>query len=236
MELVRYADRPDLVESRDLASQTFPEYMTHHAMGHYWRQLYTDFPAFQLALLDCEALVAEAHAIPIPWDGTVAGLPAGWEQAFELGMTTSLEPSALSMLVISVDPARQGERLGGRMLEGAREAARGEGLRAVLAPVRPTLKARYPLIPIEEYMTWRRPNGSHFDPWIRLHERVGGEIAAAAPDSMLIEAPASDWEQWTGMALPADGDYIVPGMLAPLLVRDGHGRHVEPNVWIHHAL
>jgi GNAT superfamily N-acetyltransferase len=236
VKLVRYADRPDLVESRDLASQTFPEFMTHHAMGYYWRRPYTDFPSFQLALLDGEALVAEAHAIPIPWDGTVAGLPVGWEQAFELGMTTQLAPTALSMLVISVDPARQGERLGGRMLEAAREAARAEGLGAVLAPVRPTLKARYPLIPIEEYMAWRRPDGSHFDPWIRLHERVGGEIAAAAPESMTIEGPVADWEEWTGMALPADGDYVVPGMLAPLLVRDGHGRHVEPNVWIHHAL
>src|SRR2546423_1358103 len=119
MNVVRYADRPDLPESRDLVSHGFPQYMTHHALGHHWNRLYTDFPAFQLALVDSEKVVAEAHAIPIPWDGTIAGLPSGWEQAFELGMSTELEPTALSMLVISVDPARQGERLGGRMLEAA---------------------------------------------------------------------------------------------------------------------
>ena len=49
---------------------------------------------------------------------------------------------------------------------------------------------------------------------------------------MLIEAPVADWEEWTAMRLPADGDYVVPGMLAPLEVRDGVGVHVEPNVWL----
>ena len=111
-----------------------------------------------------------------------------------------------------------------------RAAAADAGLRELIAPVRPTAKARYPLIPIESYVEWRRPDGSHFDPWIRLHERVGGEILAPAPRSMVIEAPVSEWEAWTGVPLPADGDHVVPGMLAPLVVADGIGRHVEPNV------
>ena len=38
------------------------------------------------------------------------------------------------------------------------------------------------------------------------------------------------------MQFPGDGDHIVPGMLAPLHVRDGVGRHVEPNVWLRHAV
>ena len=53
---------------------------------------------------------------------------------------------------------------------------------------------------------------------------------------MAIEAPVADWEEWTGLELPADGDYVVPGMLAPLLVRNGTGRHVEPNVWMRHGV
>jgi GNAT superfamily N-acetyltransferase len=237
MRLVRYSDRPDLIESRDLSSQVFPEFMRHNVMGpRYWRRLYEEFPDFQQALLDGEALVAEAHALPIPWDGTVAGLPSGWDAAFELGMDGGQTPTALSMVVISVDPARQGEGLGGRMLEASRDAARTAGLRAVVAPVRPTSKDRYPLTPIESFIEWRRADGSHFDPWLRLHERVGGEILCAAADSMVIEAPVSDWEEWTGMSFPADGDYVVPGMLDPLRVRGGGGRHAEPNVWVSHRL
>jgi hypothetical protein len=30
--------------------------------------------------------------------------------------------------------------------------------------------------------------------------------------------------------------YIVPGMLAPLEVHEGVGTHVEPNVWMRHAI
>jgi hypothetical protein len=52
---------------------------------------------------------------------------------------------------------------------------------------------------------------------------------------MTIEAASSDWEGWTGFQLPADGVYVVPKMLAPLVVRNGVGRHVEPNVWVRHS-
>jgi GNAT superfamily N-acetyltransferase len=237
VNLLRYADHPDLRERRSLTEKVFPTFMSHNAMSpRYWARLYADFPRFQQVLVEGDEIVAEAFALPIPWDGTAAGLPAGWDAAFELGMETDLEPDALSMLVISVDPARQGERLGGRMLEASRDGAREAGLSAVLAPVRPTRKERYPLIPIERYLSWRRPDGSHFDPWLRLHERVGGRILAAAPNSMTIDAPVSAWEEWTGMEFPEDGDYIVPGMLDPLGVRDGRGRHAEPNFWVVHSL
>jgi GNAT superfamily N-acetyltransferase len=237
MKLLRYADRPDLRERRSLSGKVFPVFMAYNEMSpRYWSRLYTDYPRFQQVLVDGDEIVAEAFALPIPWDGTPEGLPPGWDAAFELGMETALEPTALSMLVISVDPDRQGERLGGRMLEASRDAAREAGLSAVLAPVRPTWKDRYPLIPIERYLAWRRPDGAHFDPWLRLHERLGGEIAAAAPDSMTIDAPVADWEEWTGMVLPEDGAYVVPGMLDLLRVRDGRGRHVEPNVWVVHRL
>jgi GNAT superfamily N-acetyltransferase len=237
VKLVRYADRRELVEQRDLSQQTFPEFMHHNEPGgRWWSSLYDRFPAFQLALVDDEELVAEGHALPVPWDGSIEGLPSGWDTAFELGMTSEREPTALSALAISVRPARQGQGLAARMIEAFRDAARAEGLSDLLAPVRPTWKERYPLIPIERYLTWRREDGAHFDPWLRLHERVGGEIVAPAPASMLIEAPVADWEEWTGMRFPDDGTYVFPGALAPLEVRGGIGRHVEPNVWVRHRL
>ncbi len=237
MKLVRYADRPDLVATRSLSSQVFPEFINHNEMGpRYWSRLYSEFPAFQQALLDGQEVVAEAHALAIHWDGTVSGLPTGWDASLPLGFDSGLEPTALSMLVISVAPGRQGEGLGGRMLDASRDAARRAGLGAVLAPVRPTLKDRYPLIPIERYLTWRRSDGAHFDPWLRLHERAGGEILAPAPESLVMDETVADWEAWTGMAFPEDGEYVVPGMLAPLVVRAGRGRHAEPNVWVRHRV
>ncbi len=239
MKLVRYADRPDLREIRGerLSGRTFPEYMHHNQSGtRYWRRLYEEFPDFQLALEDGDELVAELHSVPAAWDGSLEDLLPGWDDVFPRAFESGREPDALFALAISVLPERQGTRLSSRMIEAMRDAGRKAGLRELAAPVRPTLKAAYPLIPIERYLEWRRGDGSHFDPWVRIHERVGGRIVAAAPDSMAIEAPVEDWETWTGMRLPQDGTYIVSGMLAPLEVGDGMGRHVEPNIWMVHSL
>jgi GNAT superfamily N-acetyltransferase len=238
MRLVRYADRPDLREIRfeTLAARTFPEYMNHNELGgRYWRRLYDEHPDFQLALLDGDVLVAELHSVPTPWDGTAEDLPSGWDDAFTRAFESDRDPTVLCALAISVLPERQGGRLSSRMLNAMREAAGAHGLEALIAPVRPTRKAAYPLIPIQQYAEWRRGDGAHFDPWVRVHERVGGELLGPAPESMVIEAPVTDWERWCAMPFPGDGDYVVPGMLAPLAVRGGVGRHVEPNVWLRHA-
>jgi hypothetical protein len=87
-------------------------------------------------------------------------------------------------------------------------------------------------------MSWRRADGSAFDPWIRTHERIGGVLVKPAPQSMVIEGSVAEWESWTGMALPGTGDYVIPDALAPLTIdreRD-RGRYVEPNVWMAHEL
>ena len=239
MNLVRYADRPDLLEVRyeQLTKPAFPEFMFHNQSGErYWGRLYDEHAEFQLALLNGDELAADLHSLPIAWDGTDEDLPAGWDESFERAFESGREPTVLSAVMITVSPARRGQRLSGRMIEAMRDAARAHGLGALLAPVRPTLKARYPLIPIEEFVRWRRPDGSHLDPWIRTHERVGGEILRPAPESMVIEAPVADWEEWTGLQLPDDGSYVVEGMLSTLEAHGGIGRHVEPNVWLQHAV
>ena len=83
-------------------------------------------------------------------------------------------------------------------------------------------------------MRWTREDGLPFDPWIRLHHRLGAELLAAAPESMVISGSVTEWESWTGMSFPEDGDYVVPGGLVPVCFEDGVGRYVEPNVWMRH--
>jgi GNAT superfamily N-acetyltransferase len=237
VKVLRYADEPELraIRHETLSQVTFPEYLQHNVPGNlYWGRLYDDFPDFQLALVDGDELVAEMHAVPTAWDGTDEDLPAGWDEAFLRGFESGREPDVLSALALSVRPDQQSRGLAARMLEEMRQAAGRGGLRELIAPVRPTRKARYPLIPIERYVEWRRADGTHFDPWIRVHERVGGKILAPVPESMTMEAPVADWEEWTGMEFPGDGDYVVPEMLAPLVVRGDVGSHVEPNVWLRH--
>jgi hypothetical protein len=116
------------------------------------------------------------------------------------------------------------------MLRHMKEVAGG----VLVAPVRPTLKARYPLTPIAEYAEWRRDDGTHFDPWLRVHERVGGRILGPAEEAMLIEGTREEWEGWTQMAFPAAGDYVVPGALVPVRFEAGRGVYREPCVWVEH--
>src|SRR5262249_58692684 len=102
-------------------------------------------------------------------------LPHGWDDAFERGMAAG-GGNVGSLLAISVTPAARGRGVPATLIDAVREAARAQALDRVIAPVRPTWKDRYALIPIERYMTWRREDGTHFDPWLRAHERVGGVI------------------------------------------------------------
>lgn len=91
---------------------------------------------------------------------------------------------------------------------------------------------------MERYVRWRRTDGAPFDPWLRVHWRLGGEILKTAHPSMVVEATVDEWETWSSMAFPESGDYLVPGALVPVQIdREMNvGRYVEPNVWVHHPI
>ncbi len=122
------------------------------------------------------------------------------------------------------------------IIESMTAVARGAGLAPLVAPVRPSWKDRYPLTPIDRYARWERNDGMPFDPWLRVHVRLGATILRTDTRSLQIEAPVNDWEEWTGIAFPEDGDYVFPAGLAPLSVRDGVGSYWEPNVWMLHRV
>jgi hypothetical protein len=118
------------------------------------------------------------------------------------------------------------------------ELAAQHGLDPLVAPVRPTLKARYPLTPMERYLAWRRADGELFDPWLRVHERLGAEILGVCASSLVVEGAVGEWEEWTDMAFPESGSYVVEGALVPVEIdrEQDIGRYVEPNVWMRHPL
>jgi len=91
---------------------------------------------------------------------------------------------------------------------------------------------------MEEYLGWRRADGQLFDPWLRVHERLGGEILGVCPGSLVVEGTVAEWEEWTSMAFPDSGSYVVGGALVPVEIDCGKdvGRYVEPNVWMRHTV
>jgi GNAT superfamily N-acetyltransferase len=235
-----YTERPDLAARVGEVANPWPEFIHHANCNRHWHVMHERFPDFQLVLYDAEGdrVLGRAQTIPVRWDGTVAGLPGGVDDALEQGAALGDGAAdTLCAIVAVLDPAAQGRGLSSRVIDGMRSTAAAGGLRALIAPVRPTLKERYPLVPIERYAHWRRGDGSAFDPWIRVHERLGGEILGIAERSMTVEGTVAEWESWTEMAFPDSGAYVLPQALVPIEIDRGGdlGTYVEPNVWMRHS-
>lgn len=242
---VSFEDRPERWdEMPDITTEVWPEYNTHgDVLNRYWGRLYEDFAPFQFMLYDEDTgePVAEGHTAPCAWDGTRDGLGDGIDamiiSVFD-ARASGQPPTALCALAAEIRPRFQGHGLAVRMLEQMAAVARSHGLGELIAPVRPSAKDRYPLAPIERYMTWTRDDGQLLDPWLRTHVRFGGRIAGAAPRSLQISGTVSEWERWTAMRFPDDGDYTFPGGLATLTVDHAAdlGAYWEPNVWVVHEV
>ncbi len=211
MQVFTAAERPDLWQAAQASFRdSWPEYNLHgNRSGEYFGQLMPRHARFQVLLYDdaIDRVVGRGRAIPFRWDGSLEDLPAGIDAVGLRAVSEDSAPTAVSALAAEVDSDRQGRGLSRLIIQAMAAATRSAGLGPLVAPVRPSRKDRYPLIPIEAYSR-----------------------------SMEITAPVADWERWIGMELPQPGEYVFPGGLAPLSVADGAGRYWEPNIWMRHAV
>jgi GNAT superfamily N-acetyltransferase len=240
------AERPDVLdEVRALGGSAWPAFLGHDdVINRHWNQLWELVPDYQFALVEerSESVLACGNLLPIVWDGNAGTLPEGGVDSVLADGVEAIRrgtrPTAASALMIVVRQDMRGRGLSGACVEAMRAITKAHGLASLVAPVRPTHKHRYPLIPIERYARWRRRDGSLFDPWLRIHERAGAEVVRIAPASMRISGTVADWEAWTGIDFPGTGSYVVGGALVPVEIdreRD-EGLYVEPNVWMHHRI
>jgi hypothetical protein len=160
--IVTARERPDLAERGRETSAVWPEYNVHSPISNrYWGRLLTDFPDHQFVLYDeaADEVVAMGHSVPLVWDGTVDGLPAGFDAilpaAFAL-LEAGTPGTTLCALAVQIPERSQGGGHSATMLGAMREIASRHALDALIAPVRPSLKESYPLVPIERYATWHR--------------------------------------------------------------------------------
>lgn len=234
------SERPDLSEPAwALTQDAFPEYNGHgDVLNLYWGRLNEERPEFQFHLVDKDdAILARARSLPVRWDGTVGDLPAGIDGAIARGFDEG-EANVLCAMVIMIPRDLRGRGLSTAALRAMLALARQHNLQALIAPVRPSWKEHYPLVPIERYAAWRRPDGLLFDPWMRAHERIGATVLKPEPRSMRITGNIAEWEQWTRMAFPESGDYWFPGGLATVTIDhdSDSGTYWEPNVWMRHPV
>ena len=237
------ADYRDLIAP--LTEAIWPEFMLNDPVADdHWDGLFEEFADYQFALLsrEAQAVGGFANSAPLQWMGSLEDLPdEGWDWALIKSATDARagsRPNVLCGLQISISPDFQGTGLSKVLLQEMVGLAGSKGLSRVIVPVRPNLKSRYPLTPIDTFLGWKTDQGLPYDPWLRVHVRSGGRIIKSCPKAMIVPGTVSEWEGWTGMKFFESGEYVVSGALSPVRIdREADlGVYVEPNVWVVHEV
>ena len=232
-------------QAGDIADASWPEFMLHDPIAtENWHELFDRFSDYQFALLDTEndCMAAMANSLPFHWDQPLDELPEeGWDWVFLKAIEdhqNGRKPNIQSAIQINIHPEYQGRGLSPRMVLAMREIGRAKGFKDLVAPVRPTQKNAYPLTSIDDYIAWTDDEGLPFDAWLRVHVRLGGRILKPCHQAMTICGTRAEWEAWTGLKFPQDGQYYIPGALNPMQMDAGkdEGVYVEPNVWMVHRI
>lgn len=248
--LVTVAEQPELAEAIDqMVYDVWPRYVTQGDWRGYsdyvpdWYGMFRRWPHLQFGLLAEDGeMVACANGLSFGWDGNPDSLhDTGWDWVMDQGRVdfdAGRTPNTFVGLSASIPVAHQGKGLAISVVRGMHLLTKEAGLTHLIVPVRPNLKDRYPLIPIDDYITWTDAQGLPFDPWMRVHARLGARVLKPCRRAMTIGGHVADWEAWTGVALPGSGAYTLPDLLAPLVVDRAADRcvYVEPNVWMEHTV
>ncbi|WP_369309303.1 GNAT family N-acetyltransferase [Providencia rettgeri] len=248
INVVNYAQRPDLIEEcEQFLDRLWPPFMSQSAVSdEYWERL-DEQPNNQFQFIATvnekatERVIGIIRSVPFLWPyGDFAKLvEMGWDDIFNFAMENQHDGEPyISALSVTVDPQYRGQQIPALLIEALKQAAKEYGAKAMIVPVRPTLKHRYPLQDFDEYCAWKNAQGEPFDPWIRTHWRLGATVLQSVHRSMVITGSITDWQSWTGMSFPQSGKYIIPNALVPVTVDVPHQKveYIEPNLWMLHAL
>jgi hypothetical protein len=242
MDVVTSSDRPDLEdEARAGFRIKWPEFIFHDPITRvYLDRVEKYFSSFDILLLDEGRVVAGGWGVPMQWDGELPNLPDGYDGALARsveGHEADDAPNALCLMAVAVVNNETRRGLAGMALTALRTRATDAGLERVVAPVRPSLKPRYPLTDMEIFAGWTREDGLSIDPWIRTHQRLGATILGPARSSMVITGSVAEWESWTEMVFPQTGQYVVPDALGLVEIdrEADRGTYVEDNLWMQHV-
>lgn len=236
-ELVREAHRNSV--------GAFPEFMYHNQIiNDYWEELYNLFKRYQYVLCDPkdDSVLALGNSFPLFWEEPFTKLPDdGIEWALKTAVeqaSADLKPNVLCAFQIIVDEESRGQGLSYKAVEAMIDIADRNLFRSLVAPVRPIDKVEFPMMTMEDYIDLKNEDSSIFDDWIRVHLKMGGQLARICHRSFTVEASIEEWEEWTEMTFPESGQNVIPGGIAPLYIDRpaGSGLYIEPNIWIHHKI
>ncbi|PTM56833.1 hypothetical protein [Desmospora activa] len=231
-------EKPKMLPQLDrLARKSFPDfiYAGDQAIKEHTNRILEQFPEYQFVFIKGEEMIAGGLTVPLRWNGTDDDLPDNSEGLFQ---TDRGQPNILCALAGLVEEDHQGKGLSRDVLLTMRSIAEKNSLSSLLAPVRPNHKTHYPLVPMEIYMNWRREDGLLFDPWMRVHERLGAKTLRIMTAGVYAQGTVREWEDWTGIRFLDSGPYVIPGALNPVEIdlEKNEGVYIEPNVWMEHRI
>ncbi|HXF84160.1 MAG TPA: hypothetical protein VNK49_02125 [Anaerolineales bacterium] len=228
-----------------LARRSWAPFMWHNAFAReHWHNLFDHFSEYQAVIVETstDRPVAIGHSLPFRWEEDLANLPEeGWDWVIQKAIhdhKEGIQPNLQAALFVAVQEEYQKHGLSMVILQILREIAASKGFNHLVVPVRPSEKSKYPLISMDDYITWKTQEGLPFDAWLRVHIRAGGKIIKICHQSKTIHGSRAEWEEWTGMKFPQSGLYVIPGALNPIEINieKNEGVYIEPNVWVAHSM
>lgn len=110
-----------------------------------------------------------------------------------------------------------------------------DGIKDIIAPIRPILKSRYPLIPLSEYAQWKDHKGQHWDPFLKEVTNISNaQVLGVSKNPLIYKGTVKQWEAWTGLTMQSSGLYIHPDAQSPIKIdmEQDLGIYEEPHIWI----
>lgn len=205
-----------------------------------WSYVYEDFLTYQFAYFDGENLVGIGNAMGIHFVESFDKLPEkGLDWAAEkskIDKAAGLAPNLMVAIQIMLHPNYKNKGLSYMMVNTMKDLAQAHGLSHIALPVRPNKKSEHPFLSIEEYITLTIDNGLPYDPWIRVHTKLGAKLIHPCHESMYVSGSTQEWSTWTGIEFNQPGKYAVEGALMPVSIdiEKNTGEYIEPNVWMVH--
>jgi hypothetical protein len=214
-----------------------------HTPAHhnYYEELLEQFPEYHLCMveLDTGDVVATGLCVPLQIQPGRRLPDDGWDWIVNTAHEQDgRNANVIGALAISVPESYRHKGLARDMINTMRALAVMKNYKGVIAPVRPSSKCEHADVPMKDYIKWRDERGRMFDPWLRSHAAVGGQVIGVCERSMVVEKPLEFWKSWAGGPIGYGPSFTVEGALAPIKIdaAAGMGRYHEPNVWvIHHA-
>lgn len=239
--VVTAAQTQNFTDLADVVSiPSWPEFMLHDEIANtHWSLMVRNHPEFQFALVETntDRWVAVGNSIPVRWDGKLEDLPdEGWDWAMISG-NEDLNWNMVSAIAIEIHPDMRGKGLSTLMIRIMRENAKHHGYTKLIGPVRPNKKHEFPHMSMEAYIE-KKKGDERFDPWMRVHERLGAKVIKVCHKAMRIPGTIEEWQKWTGQTFTKSGSYVIDKALVPINidVEKDSGVYVEPNVWMVHTI